>query len=100
MLQDAFWAGLCNLQSPEIGTEFGFFKVRHFKTKEKGPCYLDGMGKMEQLDGALPAWRPSFLFSPVGDARSKNSHVSGKTCTLVALAFARTRCSHSLSLLC
>ena len=68
-----FLGWLFILQSPEIGTEFGFFKFRHFKTKEKGPCYLDGMGKMEQLDGALPAWRPSFLFSSVGDARSKNS---------------------------
>lgn len=78
MLQDAFWAGLCNLQSPEIGSEFGFFKVRHFKTKEKGPCYLEGVGKTEQLDGALLAWSPSFLFSPVGDARSKNSVRAGK----------------------
>lgn len=78
MLQDGFWADLCNLQtayfkSPEIGTEFGFLNVRHFKTKEKGPYYLEGMGKMEHLDGALTAWRPTFLFSPVGDAASKNS---------------------------
>lgn len=55
MLQDDFWAGLRNLQvarfkSPEIGTEFGSFNVRHVNTKGKGPRHLDGASQKEQLD--------------------------------------------------
>lgn len=71
MLQDGFWTCLYNLQtarfkSPEIGTEFGSLNVKHVKTKEKGPRYLDGMCKKEGLDGSLPARRlslpPALLF--------------------------------------
>lgn len=86
MLQDSFWAGLCNLQtvyfkSPEMGTEFGFLCVRHVKTKERGLDYLDDMSKKEQSDGVLTARRPSFspaLLFLMGDVRSENSIRAGK----------------------
>lgn len=60
-----FRASLHNLQaahfkSPEIGTEFGSFNVRHVKTKGKGPRHLEGVSQREQLDRVLTAGRPSF----------------------------------------
>lgn len=65
MLQNSFWAGLRNLRaahfkSPEIGTEFGSFNVRHVKTKGKGPHHLDGVSQKEQLDGMPTGGRSSF----------------------------------------
>lgn len=47
-------------KSPELGTAFGSLNVRHLKTRERGPRYLDGVSQKEQLEGAPATKRPSF----------------------------------------
>lgn len=87
MVQEGFWAGLCKLQTVHFrplvpGTEFGSFCVGHVQTrvggrerrrkkdKNKGRrLCLDDTNKKEQLDGALPARRPSCPCPALSDGR-------------------------------